>query len=170
MTTYTFDSIYTFDLTGQVQFGSLPTELINQLFRNGTTASKFMEHHISIWFPEFEFVDQRGYDYIHTATDARWELKGFTPASGTRYQPSRMIGGGRQDAVSEQYCTDFKRLLTEHITANDLNYIITDIVDFPIVRVTFKRGVDLLAAWPMGHIVFKERELLFKSPSVVAEA
>lgn len=170
MTTHAFDTIYTFDLTGQISFGSLPTSTLTRIFRNGSIISKFMEHHIPIWFPEFEFVDAHGYDLLHTPTQARWELKGFTPATGAKYQPSKMIGGGRQDAVSEQYRTSFQQLLRSHIALHDLNYIITDIVDFPTIRVIFKRGTDLLATWPMGHIRVSERDNLFKSPMLVTEA
>ena len=77
MHTIEYNRTYEFDLTGKVSFGSLPIELLHTLFTDGRVASKFLEHHLPIWFPELEFVDAQGYDHVRTRDGRRFDLKGF---------------------------------------------------------------------------------------------
>ena len=143
-----FNKIYEFDLAGKVQFGNLPESEVYELFRDGRVASKFLEHHIPKWFPELKFVDQDGYDHIDQH-DIKYDLKGFTKR-GAGYAPSNMIGAGRK--IDEEKM---------HAHAATINYIFSDIIDFPKVRVIFKTGDEMIKTYPKGKIKLKDREKLF---------
>jgi hypothetical protein len=49
-----------------------------------------------------------------------------------------------------------------HEHAKDVTYICCDIVDFPKVRVVFRRGSDLIVEYPKCQVSFKNRENFFK--------
>jgi hypothetical protein len=146
---YTIDQVYEFDLAGQVQFGAMPIEQLYELFRDGRVASKFLEHTIPAWFPDLEFVDGKGYDHVSKSTGRKYDLKGFTKG-GASYAPSNMLGAGRKIDVA---------VLHEH--AKSIDYIISDITEFPRVRIVFKRGTDLVSNYPSGKIKFDEKQKLF---------
>jgi hypothetical protein len=112
-------------------------------------ASKFLEHTIPTWFPDLEFVDAKGYDHVSKTTGRKFDLKGFTKG-GASYAPSTMLGAGRKiDTV----------VLHEH--AESIDYIISDVTEFPKVRVVFKQGTDLVRDYPSGKIPLKARKTLF---------
>lgn len=144
-----FDKIYEFDFSGRVQFGDLPEEEVYKLYRDGRVASKFLEHTVPLWFPEVKFVDKRGYDHVDKK-EVKYDLKGFTTKSGARYAPSKMIGGNRK--------IDFDAL---HKHAKTINYIFSDITEFPRVRIIFKTGEQVIKEFPCGEIKFKQRDQLF---------
>jgi hypothetical protein len=148
MNTINYDKTYTFDLTGKVSFGDLPTSLVNDMFKDGRVASKFLENHLPVWFPELEFVDQDGYDHI-SKTGQKYDLKGFTKG-GASYAPSAMIGAGRKIDVTEM-----------HAHANTIDYVFSDITEFPQVRIKFMRGTDMVQQYPSGKIAYKQRLALF---------
>jgi hypothetical protein len=148
MNKITFNQTYEFDLSGTVAFGDLPTSLVNDMFKDGRVASKFLENHLPIWFPELEFVDQKGYDHI-SGDGVMYDLKGFTKG-GASYAPSAMIGANRKINVAEM-----------HNHANTINYVFSDITEFPKVRVVFKQGTDLVKQYPEGKIQYTQREALF---------
>lgn len=136
-----YDTIYNFDLTGKVKFGDLPEAVVIQLFKDGRVASKFIEHHIPEWFPELEFVDQKGYDHVDKATGERkWDLKGFTKG-GACYAPSTMLGAGRKIVIEEV-----------HAHAKQIDYIFSDVTEFPKVRIQFRRGVDMVTEFPTSKV------------------
>lgn len=143
-----FNKTYDFDLTGKVQFGNLPLEEIHELFKDGRVASKFLEHYIPIWFPEVKFVDEDGYDHIDKQ-GVKYDLKGFTKG-GAGYAPSNMIGAKRKINVAEM-----------HAHAKTINYIFSDITEFPKVRVVFKTGEDMVRDYPNGKIPSKQKDILF---------
>lgn len=143
-----FNKLYEFDLEGKVQFGNMPEEAIYELYKDGRVASKFLEHTIPTWFPEVKFVDQDGYDHIDDK-GIKYDLKGFTKG-GAGYAPSNMIGAGRKINVKEM-----------HAHAKTINYIFSDITEFPKVRVIFKTGEDMVRDYPNGKIPSKKREALF---------
>lgn len=143
------NTVYEFDFTGKVQFGDMPVELLNKLFQDGRVASKFLEHTIPTWFPDLEFVDAKGYDHVSKSTKRRYDLKGFTKG-GASYAPSTMLGAGRKINKKE---------LHEH--AETIDYIISDVTEFPKVRVVFKKGTDLVRDYPSGKIPVKARNTLF---------
>ena len=144
-----YDKIYTFDLTGKVSFGDLPEQLLFTLFTDGRVASKFLENHMPIWFPELVFTDSKGYDHIHRETLRKFDLKGFTPR-GACYAPSEMLGKGRKIVLE-----------TVHEHAKEIDYIFSDITEFPKVRIIFRRGTDMVNLFPSTKIKYKERHLLF---------
>jgi hypothetical protein len=146
---YTLDKVYEFNLEGLVQFGNMPIELLHSLFRDGRVASKFLEHTIPVWFPELSFVDQKGHDHVNKVTQRKYDLKGFTKG-GASYAPSNMLGAGR--AINEEK-------LHEH--AKTIDYIISDITEFPKIRIIFKSGIDLIEKYPSGKIPFKDKNTLF---------
>lgn len=151
-----FDKIFPFDFTGQVQFGDLPLEEVYELYRDGRVSSKFLEHYIPIWFPELRYVDQKGYDHLDKS-DMKYDLKGFTKG-GAGYAPSNMVGAGRKINLVEM-----------HAHANAINYIFSDITEFPKIRVIFKRGQDLVRDYPNGKIKPKQRDTLFNELYTIAD-
>ena len=146
-------------MTDRVQFGDLPKDTLYKVFQDGRIISKFLEHYVPIWFPEVKFVDARGHDHVDVATGLhKWDLKGFTTKSGARYMPSNMIGGGR------------KKNLTElHAHANTIDYIFSDVTQFPLIRIQFKTGAELVTQFPSGEIPLKHRDLLFNGTNTVNE-
>jgi hypothetical protein len=141
-----FDKVYEFNLTAS--FGPLSQSMVNKLFKDGRVASKFLEHSVPGWFPELSFVDASGYDHID-ANGVKYDLKGFTKG-GAKYAPSNMIGAGRKIN---------KELLHEH--AHSINYIFSDITEFPKVRLIFKRGSEMVCDYPEGNIKPNQKSKLF---------
>jgi len=139
------DQVYSFNCPAS--FGTLPQSLIDQLFTDGRRASGFLERQLEAWFPDLTFVDGKGYDHIDLQLQ-KYDAKCFT-LRGAKFCPSNMIGVGR--SVNEEK-------LWEH--AVQMIYIFCDIVDFPEVRVIYKRGTDLLK-YPKGNIPFGDRDVLF---------
>jgi hypothetical protein len=155
-----YNTVYCFDFTGRVQFGDLPSATVHKLFQDGRVASKFLEHYIPIWFPELKFVDARGHDHVDVATGLKkWDLKGFTSKSGARYMPSNMIGGGR-----------VKNLTELHAHANTIDYIFSDVTEFPKVRIQFKTGTEMVTRFPKGEIPVKQRDELFDGTTILNES
>jgi hypothetical protein len=148
---YSLNTVYEFDLTGKVQFGNMPIEHLYKLFRDGRVASKFLEHTIPAWFPDLEFLDKKGYDHVSKTTGRKYDLKSFTKG-GTIYAPSNMVGKGRE--INEEK-------LHEH--AETIDYILSDITEFPKVRIIFKSGSDLVKSYPKGKIPLKEKKALFNA-------
>ena len=146
---YTLNTVYEFNLEGQVQFGAMPMEQLHKLFQDGRVASKFLEHTIPTWFPDLVFVDQDGYDHVSKSTGRKFDLKGFTKG-GASYAPSNMLGAGRK--INEEK-------LHEH--AETIDYILSDITEFPKVRIVFKAGSDLVKTYPNGKIPVKAKSVLF---------
>jgi len=153
-----FNTIYSFDFTGKVSFGDLPEDALYDLFQDGRVVSKFLENHIPLWFPELKFVDADGYDHVDVATESqKWDLKGFTKG-GASYVPSSMIGAGRKINITEA-----------HRHAQTIDYIFSDVTEFPKVRIQFKKGSDLIQEFPTGHIGKKHRDRLFNAVNIVYE-
>jgi hypothetical protein len=61
-----------------------------------------------------------------------------------------MIGAGRRVDLQEA-----------HDHANTIDYNFSDVVDFPLVRIQFKSGKELVEQYPKGKIDFKYRNELF---------
>ena len=139
------DQVYSFNCPAS--FGTLPQSLINKLFTDGRRASGFLERQLELWFPELTFVDRKGYDHLDLVFQ-KYDAKCFTKR-GAKFCPSNMQGVGR--------CVDQEKLW-EH--APQIVYIFCDIVDFPEVRIVYKRGTDLLK-YPKGSIPFGDRNVLF---------
>jgi hypothetical protein len=147
-----FDKVYTFDLTGTISFGDLTTLALIDIFKDGRVASHLLEPQLAIWFPEIRHIKGcKGYDHVNKLDEnIKYDAKNLTQAGGCKFMPSGMIGTGRK-FDKEQFLFKTK----------DMNYIICDIVDFPIVSVTFKRGQELAERYPNGCISLSKRQELF---------
>ena len=132
-----YDEVYQFDLTSQVKFWKLPQEEVFELFRDGRTASRFLERMVSRLFADFKYVDEKGYDWLRKMIE-KVEGKCVTK-NGCKFAPSAMVGSGRKIIPEE---------VKEHIEDNNLDYILMDIVEFPLVRMRFVKGSDLIATHP----------------------
>jgi len=146
---FQYDTVYEFNFAGKVQFGDMPTQQLNELFQDGRVASKFLEHTIPTWFEDLTFVDAKGYDHVSKTNERKFDLKGFTKG-GASYAPSTMLGAGRKINVQEL-----------HAHAREIDYILSDVTEFPRVRVVFKRGTDLVESYPSGKINKNQKEVLF---------
>ena len=124
-----------------LQFADLKGEECVELFRDGRVAAPK-------WFPELTFVDKKGFDHVDS-NGACYDAKGFTNG-GCKFMPSRMMGVGRTFDVEEAQ---------EH--AQELIYIIHEIIDFPKVRLIFKKGSDLIKDFPKCSIPKGKRDVLF---------
>ena len=139
------NKVYNFECPAS--FGTLSQKRVNKLFTDGRRASGFLELQLEEWFEGLVFEDGKGYDHVDTE-GIKYDAKCFTKG-GAKFCPSVMLGAGR--SVDEEK-------LWEH--ANDMIYIFCDVVEFPKVRVIFKRGSDL-TQYPKGSIPFKDRDVLF---------
>ena len=139
------DKTYKFECPAS--FGTLSQERVNKSFTDGRRASGFLELQLEEWFPELTFVDAKGYDHVD-ANNVKYDAKCFTP-HGAKFPPSVMLGAGR--VIDE-------KKLWEH--ANKMIYIFCDVVEFPKVRVIFKRGSDL-TQYAKGSIPFGDRNVFF---------
>ena len=143
-----YDTTYEFNFAGKVQFGDLPEEMLYELFQDGRVASKFLEHTIPTWFEDLTFVDAKGYDHVDK-NGRQYDLKGFTKG-GASYAPSTMLGAGRKIQLDEL-----------HAHAREIDYILSDVTEFPRVRIVFKRGTDLVESYPSGKINKNQKKVLF---------
>ena len=143
------DKTFEFDLSGKVQFGDMPQEAVYDLFKDGRVASKFLEHTLPTWFEDLDFVDGVGHDHVSKSNGRKYDLKGFTKL-GACYAPSNMLGARRK--IDEAVV---------HAHAQEIDYIFSDITEFPKVRIIFKSGADLVKQWPSTKIPLKDRATLF---------
>jgi hypothetical protein len=149
---FEYNKVYHFDLTGTYSFGGLSEEELNATFQNGSTASLPFERQLTKWFPELTHIPGcKRHDHIDEESK-RYDAKGFTESSGCKFLPSSMVGTGRTVNLEK---------LKERVQYLDGGYPIIDIIDFPKIRVIFKRSKELLRDYPNGKISLKEREVLF---------
>ena len=132
--TYEYDKTYEF--TVSASFGDLPVEVINTMFQDGRVASKFLENHLPYWFGDLKFVDAKGHDHVNIHTGRQLDAKCFT-ASGLGFAPSSMVGAGRKINLQEA-----------HAHAHTIDYIACDVVEFPLVKVRFVKGSDMVKNYP----------------------
>ena len=140
------NKVYNFECPAS--FGTLSQERVNKLFTDGRRASGFLELQLEEWFEGLVFEDGKGYDHRYKHMKELFDAKCFTKG-GAKFCPSVMLGAGR--SVDEEK-------LWEHAT--NMIYIFCDVVEFPKVRVVFKRGSDL-TQYTKGSIPFKDRNVLF---------
>jgi hypothetical protein len=117
------------------------------LFTDGRRASGFLELQLEEWFPELTFVDGKGYDHVDP-DGVKYDAKCFTKG-GSKFCASKYLGVGRSVDIKEHL---------EH--SSKIIYIFCDVVEFPKVRVVFKRGSDL-THYSKGSIPFGDRNVIF---------
>ena len=146
-----YDKVYKHSLEGTVKFGSLNEETVYEACRDGRVVSHLLERQIELWFPELIHVAGcESHDFVHKKDGRLFDAKNFTPATGCKFMPSKMIGTGRK--FNEQEFVD---------KTSNMTYIICDIVDFPKVRLIFKEGKELAQRYPKGNISKTRRGELF---------
>ena len=133
MQTIALNRVYEFDFTGTISFGDLDTSFLYEMFRDGRFCCEPLSRHLEQVFDGLEFVDRKGYDFIHPQL-GKIEKKQITKG-GLRFSPSSMIGAGRKVNYQE---------VVDHIISNDITYVLADITEFPRVRAVFLKGTDLL--------------------------
>lgn len=152
---FEYNKVYIYDLTGKISFSDISENELCELFKDGRVSSHFLQIHLTKWFNNFKYIDGKGIDHLHK-DGSKFEMKCFTKG-GCKLVPSNMIGTGRNKNVASW---------KKHINDNNLTYIITDIVDFPKIRVIFKNGIILTNLYPSGEIKFKQRNELFKEDMI----
>ena len=132
-----------------MSFGDIKQERLYEFFKDGRNASFMLEEQLIHWFPELTRVEGNK-DHDHVGNNGvKYDAKNFTKY-GLNFMPSNQIGAGRKfDSV------------IAYEKSNKLIYICCDIVDFPMVRVIFKRGKDLVKDFPSCSVPKKHREVLF---------
>jgi hypothetical protein len=143
------DKIFKFEIS-EYTFGELTKEELVECYKDGRVASHFLERHLTKWFPELIHV-KGCKDHDHVDKEGiKYDAKNFTSSSGLKFKPSAMIGTGRVFDAAKA-----------HKKADDLVYICCDIVDFPKVRVLFKKGSDLVIKYPKCEVPRSKREDFF---------
>jgi hypothetical protein len=139
------------NLTGKLQFGDIPIEVLTEHFKDGRWASTLLERYIPILYPELVWVSgNKDHDHIDAAGN-QYDLKCFTKG-GLKFMPSNQIGSHRS--------FDAK---IAHDKARKLTYICCDITQFPLITVKFANGNNLIEKYPKCLIPFKDREAFFSS-------
>lgn len=131
-----------------ISFGDLSSEVLAEMFTDGRLASHFLERQLCEWYPHLTFVNKKGYDHVD-ANGNRYDQKCFTN-QGLKFAPSSMYGAGRKVNLEEA---------VKHI--EQTQYICCDITEFPVVRVKFATGKELLEDYPNCSIKKSEREKFF---------
>jgi len=142
-----YNKNYTF--TVNATFGDLPPSVVGELLKDGRVASHFLERQLEVWFPELTCVDQKGYDHIREGSDILYDQKSFTKG-GLQFAPSSMYGAKRS--------VDYD---VAHAHANSIDYIATDITEFPKVVVRFVKGSDLVKDHPSCKVSYAKKDQLF---------
>lgn len=152
MTDIKYNYTYKYDLSQEgngVSLGAMSHDVVYSLFKDGRTASRILEQYLPMWFDDLTFVDQKGYDHVDKRGN-KYDLKGFT-VRGANFRPSSMLGAGRTFDVEE---------FQNH--AKSIDYVFSDIAEFPKVNIVFKKGADLLEKFPTGKIKRSDQKELFK--------
>ena len=139
--------VYTFNVEN-ISFGDLNSSELSSMFTDGRLASHFLERQLTKWFPKLTFVDKRGHDHLDEDGN-KYDQKCFTKG-GLGFAPSHMGGKGRVFVQEEA-----------HDHAKEITYICCDIVDFPLVKVRFAKGSELIKEFPKCKIPFKLRNEFF---------
>jgi hypothetical protein len=139
--------VYTFNVE-DISFGDLSSSELDSMFTDGRLASHFLERQLTKWFPKLTFVDKRGHDHLDEDGN-KYDQKCFTKG-GLGFAPSHMGGKGRVFVQEEA-----------HDHAKEITYICCDIVDFPLVKVRFAKGSELIKEFPKCKIPFKLRNEFF---------
>lgn len=127
------------------QFGGLPVETVNTLYKDGRLFSHFIEHWLAQHYPLIHIAGCKPYDFVdENYGETKYDQKTFT-SYGCGFLPSSMRGCGR---------TVDKEKFEEH--ANNLIYCIVSNVNFPEIKVRFVRGSVLLEQYPKGRIPSKD--------------
>ena len=139
-------------LIGNYSFGTLSTDVLNNLFKDGRIAAHFMEEMLAQDFGLTRIPGCQDHDLVDPSdTSLRYEEKTFT-RNGCKIVPSNMLGQGRH----------FNKEVFEK-KASGLIYAIVSVVNFPEIKIRFVKGIDLLPLYPKGEITLSQHEDFFKN-------
>ncbi len=131
-------------------FGSLSSNLVYDIFKDGRAFSHFIEKWLEQEFPLTHISGCKTYDFIDKFhKDTKYDEKTFTKR-GCCFKPSNMLGQGRK----------FDRDIFEEKTKS-LIFCIVSNVDFPNIKVKFMTGEELLKLYPNGKIPLKDHIKFF---------
>ena len=131
-------------------FGDLSEQETIDCFKDGRVASHFLERQLTKWFPELIHIKGcKDHDHVDQ-NGTKYDAKNFTPSGGLKFMSSNMLGTGRKFNPT-----------VAHEKASHLIYICCDIVDFPQVRVLFRKGTELIVEYPKCAIPLSKRAVLF---------
>ena len=133
-----------------VSFGDLPSEVVNELFKDGRPFSHFIEKWIEKNYPLKHISGCKKYDFIDIDNpETKYDEKTFTKG-GCKYCPSNMLGQGR---VFNQ--TEFEE------KSKKLIFCIVSNINFPEIKIKFMKGEDLIKIYPKGSISLKDHDKFF---------
>jgi len=139
---------YNFEIKN-ASFGDIPQSRMNELYTDGRLAAFALEEQLVYWFPELTRIEGNK-DHDHVDVQGRkYDAKNFTK-HGLKFMPSNQLGEGRVFNAE-----------IAHAKAEQLRYILCDILDFPRVRVKFMEGTDLIQQYPSCSARPGQREVLF---------
>jgi len=131
-------------------FDSLPPDQVNTIFQDGRPFSHFIEPWLAANYPLNHITGCKPHDHTDANdTSIKYDQKTFT-SRGCNFMPSNMIGEGRM----------FNQSIFEE-KAKQLIYIIVSNVAFPLIKVRFVRGSDLIRTYPFGKISSKDHVKFF---------
>jgi hypothetical protein len=145
-----YNTVYTFDLSEEIKFGSLPTKELQEVFTDGRASSHLLERQIPYWFSSLVRQNncKKEYDFEDNS-NKKYEMKTFTKR-GCKFCPSNMVGKGRK--------FDYNRM---KVIASYTDYILCDITEFPIIKIVFKNGNVLLSQYSNTEIKYGEKQNIF---------
>ena len=143
------DVTHTYNLEN-ISFDNLPPEIVNSIMKDGRVFSHFIEKWLEKKYPIIHITGCKDHDFIDSNnSQIKYDEKTFTKL-GCHFCPSNMLGQGRkfdQEIFQEK--------------AKKLVYCIVSNIHFPVIKVKFARGLDLIAKYPKGKIPLKDHIKFF---------
>ena len=133
-----------------ISFDNLHQEIVNTIMKDGRVFSHFIEKWLEKKYPIIHIPGCKDHDFIDSNNnEIKYDEKTFTKL-GCHFCPSNMLGQGRkfdQEIFQEK--------------AKKLVYCIVSNIHFPVIKVKFARGLDLIAKYPKGKIPLKDHIQFF---------
>jgi len=133
-----------------VKFGNLPLETVHKIYRDGRPFSHLIEKWLELNYPIVHVPgckDHDFYDKNHPKTI--YDEKTFTKG-GCKFCSSNMLGQGRK----------FDEEKFREKTVKMIFCIVSNIA-FPLIKIRFMRGKDLIVHYPKGEIPLKDHVKFF---------
>lgn len=133
-----------------ISFDNLHQEIVNTIMKDGRVFSHFIEKWLEKKYPIIHIPGCKDHDFIDSNyNEIKYDEKTFTKL-GCNFCPSNMLGQGRkfdQEIFQEK--------------AKKLVYCIVSNIHFPVIKVKFAKGLDLIAKYPKGKIPLKDHIQFF---------
>ena len=131
-------------------FGDLSMEETIEIYKDGRVFSHFIEKWLTKRFPITHIEGCKKYDFVdNTYLDTKYDEKTLTKR-GCHFCPSNMLGQGRK----------FDEAIFREKTLGMIFAIVSNI-QFPIIKIKFVRGANLIKIYPKGHIPLKDHDKFF---------